>query len=238
MKNTLNLNTHTLKAAALAVSLAVGVTNVMAAEGEAPAEMPATATYNDTAWQTPVAAEFSKLDTSGNGLVMPNEAMKGKAFNAKTFAKADADHDGSIDLNEYIYFKTGAWPVVAQPVLAVDKPAEQPLAAGTEYHTADAVDTAEPESNMQMTKEINADAGTTKTTVGSVIEDSVITTKAKAKILATEHLKTLQISVETHLGEVILSGFVDSAMAKAKAEEVVLSIEGVKSVKNGLEVRS
>lgn len=234
MKDTLNLNTHTLKAAALAVALAIGVTNVMAAEGEAPAQVPATATYNDTDWQTPVAAEFSKLDTSGNGLVMPNEAMKGKAFNAKTFAKADADHDGSIDLNEYVYFKTGAWPVVAQPVLAVEKP----LAAGTEYHTADVADTAEPKSNMQMTKEISADAGTTKTTVGSVIDDSVITTKAKAKILATEHLKTLQISVETHLGEVILSGFVDSAMAKAKAEEVVLSIEGVKSVKNGLEVRS
>lgn len=238
MKDTLNLNTHTLKAAALAVALAIGVTNVMAAEGEAPAQVPDTATYNDTNWQTPVAAEFSKLDTSGNGLVMPNEAMKGKAFNAKTFAKADVDHDGSIDLNEYVYFKTGAWPVVAQPVLGVDKPVEQPLAAGTEYHTADAAGTAEPESNMQMTKEISADAGTTKTTVGSVIDDSVITTKAKAKILATEHLKTLQISVETHLGEVILSGFVDSAMAKAKAEEVVLSIEGVKSVKNGLEVRS
>lgn len=59
-----------------------------------------------------------------------------------------------------------------------------------------------------------------------------------AKILATEHLKTLQISVETYLGEVVLSGFVDSAMAKVKADDVVLSIEGVKSVKNGLEVRS
>ena len=234
MIGTFYLNTHTLKKVALAVALSISVTNVMAVEGE----VPATATYNYTNWQTPVAAEFSKLDTSGNGLVMPNEAMRGKVFNAKTFAKADVDHDGSIDLNEYVYFKTGAWPVVAQPVLAVDKPVTHPLAAGTEYHTADSAGTAEPESNMQMNKEISGDAGTTKTTVGDVIDDSVITTKAKAKILATEHLKTLQISVETHLGVVILSGFVDSAMSKTKAEEVVLSIEGVKSVKNGLEVRS
>ncbi len=240
MKDTLNLNIYTLRAAALAVALAISVTNVMAVEGQ----VPATATFNDTSWQTPLAAEFSKLDTSGNGLVMLNEAMRGKAFNAKTFAKADLDHDGSIDLNEYVYFKTGVWPVVAQPDLAVGKLVEKPLTTGTEYHITDAAgtpelhETAETESNMQMTKEISADAGTTKTNVGSVIDDSVITTKAKAKILATEHLKTLQISVETHLGEVILSGFVDSPMAKAKAEEVVLSIEGVKSVKNSLEVRS
>jgi hyperosmotically inducible protein len=66
----------------------------------------------------------------------------------------------------------------------------------------------------------------------------VITTKAKAKILETKGLKSLQISVETHQGEVLLSGFVDSAEAKAKAEEVVSQIEGVKSVKNSLEVKS
>lgn len=152
MKNTLNINAHTLKAAALAVALVTVVTNVMAAEGVAPGEVSARATYNDTDWQTPLAAEFSKLDTSGNGLVMPNEAMKGKAFNAKTFAKADVDNDGSIDLSEYVYFKTGKWPVTDQPALTVDKQVEQPLAAGTEYHTPDVAHTAEPENNMQMAK--------------------------------------------------------------------------------------
>ena len=71
-----------------------------------------------------------------------------------------------------------------------------------------------------------------------VIADSTITTKAKAKILGTKGLKSLQISVETHEGEVILSGFVDSEAAKARAQEVVAKIEGVKSVKNSLEVKS
>lgn len=77
-----------------------------------------------------------------------------------------------------------------------------------------------------------------KKVVKTVVADSVITTKAKAEILGTKDLKSLQISVETHKGEVILSGFVDSAAAKAKAEEVVSKIEGVTSVKNSLEVRS
>jgi hyperosmotically inducible protein len=71
-----------------------------------------------------------------------------------------------------------------------------------------------------------------------VVSDSVITTKAKAEILGTKDLKSLQISVETHKGIVLLSGFVDSETAKAKAEEVVSKIDGVKSVSNGLVVKS
>ena len=66
----------------------------------------------------------------------------------------------------------------------------------------------------------------------------MITSKAKAEILGTEGLKSLQISVETHKGEVILSGFVDNEAAKTKAGEVVSKIEGVKTVKNSLEVKS
>jgi hyperosmotically inducible periplasmic protein len=74
--------------------------------------------------------------------------------------------------------------------------------------------------------------------VERVIDDSVITTKAKAELLAAKDLKSLQISVETHKGEVILSGFVDNAAMKAKAENIVAKIDGVKSVKNSIEVKS
>jgi hyperosmotically inducible protein len=73
--------------------------------------------------------------------------------------------------------------------------------------------------------------------VARVVDDSVITAKAKAEILATKDLKSLQVSVETRKGEVILSGFVDNEAAKMKAEEVVSKIDGVKSVKNSLEVK-
>ena len=222
MKSEIKINTHTLKLAALAITLVFGASSVLAAE-----EVAETATYTNSDWQTPLAAEFSKLDTSGNGLLKPNEAMKNKAFNAKTFAKADVDHDGSIDQNEYVYFKTGAWPVVVEPSAAVVNAAK--------------LDTLQLDKSMETTSsdtQGNMVVAEKKSTVGNVIDDSIITTKAKAKILATEDLKSLQISVETHQGEVILSGFVDNEAAKMKAEEVVSKIEGVKSDKNGLEIRS
>ncbi len=49
-----------------------------------------------------------------------------------------------------------------------------------------------------------------KTTVGTEIDDSVITTKAKSALLKDTGLESCDIKVETHKGEVQLSGFVDS----------------------------
>ena len=63
-------------------------------------------TYKNETWQTPLAIEFNKLDTTGNGLLLPGEASKGKVFNKKSFAEADTDHDGTIDQNEYVQYKT------------------------------------------------------------------------------------------------------------------------------------
>lgn len=211
----------------LATSLAIGLTttmSVIAAETYDTEPHRDISTYSDTSWQTPEAAEFSKLDTSGNGLLKPNEAMRGKAFNSRTFAKADADHDGTIDQNEYIYYKTGAWPAAHTATVTQTNPIQpnEPMAepmAGTAKQ--DDMATNEP-----------------KRSVGEVIDDSVITAKIKAAILRTENLKTLQISVETRQGEVTLSGVVDNAASKMKAEEVVRSVGGVNSVVNNLEVRA
>ena len=72
-------------------------------------------TYNNDNWQTPEVIEFNKLDSTGNGLLMPNEASRGKAFNKVTFKQADTDNDGSLDINEYIFFKTGKMPERAKP---------------------------------------------------------------------------------------------------------------------------
>lgn len=98
---------YTLKTATfvLAIALNASAASVMALEAY---ETDNATITND--WQTPLAAEFSKLDTSGNGLVMPNEASKDKAFNKKTFAAADADHDGTIDQAEYIQYKSVTAP--------------------------------------------------------------------------------------------------------------------------------
>lgn len=73
--------------------------------------------------------------------------------------------------------------------------------------------------------------------IKSVMSDSWITTKVKARLLEEEALKSLKISVETHKGQVLLSGFVSDASLKAKAEELVSGVEGVKSVKNAIVVK-
>lgn len=74
--------------------------------------------------------------------------------------------------------------------------------------------------------------------IKTAMSDSWITTKAKAMLLEEASLRAFKISVETHKGEVILSGFVDDAQLKAKAETIVAAIDGVRSVKNAIEVKS
>jgi len=84
---------------------------------------------------------------------------------------------------------------------------------------------------------VNYKSGAQKTAAKRVVSDSVITSKAKANLLAERNFKSTQISVKTFNGVVILSGFVDDELSKAKAEEIVNKIEGVKSIKNSLVVK-
>lgn len=134
---------QSLKPLSLALLLGTSSVILMAAEMvDEPATMPASADvinsetsvvntapeiYSNENWQTPVVIEFTKLDISGNGLLLPKEASKGKAFNKKTFAQADADHDGSIDQNEYVFFKTGKMPEATKPASVM--PANSPVDA-------------------------------------------------------------------------------------------------------------
>ena len=72
---------------------------------------------------------------------------------------------------------------------------------------------------------------------GEYLDDSVITTKVKTAIFQEPTLKSTEISVETFKGIVQLSGFVSSKADIDKATEVARSVEGVKSVKNALQVK-
>jgi osmotically-inducible protein OsmY len=72
---------------------------------------------------------------------------------------------------------------------------------------------------------------------GQYLDDSVITTRVKAAIFDESTLKSLQITVETFRGIVILSGFVDSAHSSTKAAEVAKHVSGVADVKNALIVK-
>jgi hyperosmotically inducible protein len=70
--------------------------------------------------------------------------------------------------------------------------------------------------------------------VKRVASDSYITSKVKGNLLKDEGLKSLNVSVKTHQGIVLLSGFVETEDQIQQAEKVAAGTEGVKSVKNSL----
>lgn len=74
--------------------------------------------------------------------------------------------------------------------------------------------------------------------VGRAIDDTVITAKVKGALIADAVTKAHQINVETRHGEVLLSGFVDSKEARSRAAELARTVEGVRNVKNSIELRS
>ena len=72
---------------------------------------------------------------------------------------------------------------------------------------------------------------------GEYVDDTVITSKVKAKILDEPGLKSAEINVETFKGVVQLSGFVSTQANINKAAELARGVAGVKSVKNDMRVK-
>ncbi len=70
------------------------------------------------------------------------------------------------------------------------------------------------------------------------LDDTEITARVKAAILAEPGLRSLQISVETHSGIVTLTGSVDSPATFDKVAAMALAVKGVKDVRNELVVVS
>jgi hyperosmotically inducible protein len=97
-----------------------------------------------------------------------------------------------------------------------------PLTAGAQDKMDKAVD---------KTKEVAKDAKV-------AVTDSWVTSKTKIALFADDRVKGAQVKVETKAGVVYLRGKVDSAEAKAAATSVAQGIDGVKSVKNDLQVVS
>lgn len=62
--------------------------------------------------------------------------------------------------------------------------------------------------------------------------DPWITTKVKKSLLTSEDVDGLDVNVDTVDGRVTLHGRVDSAQAKARAEELAAKIEGIHAVRN------
>jgi len=79
-------------------------------------------------------------------------------------------------------------------------------------------------------------AQTTTQEAKTMVTDSWVTSKTKISLFADERVKGTQVSVDTAKGVVHLRGKVDSAEAKSAASDIAQGVEGVKSVKNDLQV--
>jgi len=71
-------------------------------------------------------------------------------------------------------------------------------------------------------------------TVGNTIDDGIVTTTVKAALLSDAKVKSADVTVVTHKGEVQLSGFVDNQGQIDRAIEVASAVAGVKRVNNEL----
>ena len=78
----------------------------------------------------------------------------------------------------------------------------------------------------------------TKESTGEYIDDASITTKVKASFVKDPLVKAIDVKVDTFKGTVQLSGFVDTAEQKARAEQLAASTNGVSAVKNNITVKT
>ncbi len=78
--------------------------------------------------------------------------------------------------------------------------------------------------------------GSEQSGAGRYIDDAMITAKVKAALAQDPGASALAIKVETTKGMVQLSGSVDSAEEKTKAESIARGVDGVKDVENELKL--
>jgi hyperosmotically inducible protein len=77
----------------------------------------------------------------------------------------------------------------------------------------------------------------THDSTGQYIDDSVITTKVKSKIVDDLALKGFEIKVETFKGVVQLSGFVSTQANIDKATADASQVQGVITVQNNMQLK-
>lgn len=83
----------------------------------------------------------------------------------------------------------------------------------------------------------SASAPPASTTIGTEIDDSVISTHVKSVLLADPDIKGFDFKVATHKGEVQLSGFVDNQAQLDRALAVTRAVPGVKSIDNKVSLK-
>lgn len=74
-------------------------------------------------------------------------------------------------------------------------------------------------------------------TLGEHIDDTTITATVKAKLAAEKGTTLTRVQVDTNRGLVQLTGVVETAADRAKAEQIARSVGGVKGVRNNLQTQ-
>jgi hyperosmotically inducible protein len=98
--------------------------------------------------------------------------------------------------------------------------------------------TASQPADQTATAKIEAKTSQAADKVAMVADDTAITAKVKAAILAEPGLKSLQINVDTKDATVTLTGNVDSDMLRDRAKQIATSTEGVRNVVDNLTVKT
>jgi hyperosmotically inducible protein len=80
-------------------------------------------------------------------------------------------------------------------------------------------------------------APSAKTTLGTEIDDSLLTARVKAALLDNSDVKSLDLTVETRKGAVMLSGFVDNQAQIDLALAITRDVPGVVTVSNGVSLK-
>lgn len=76
------------------------------------------------------------------------------------------------------------------------------------------------------------------TTVGTQIDDTVVTAGVKSALLTDPDIKSFDLKVETRKGEVQLSGFAQNQAQIDRAVALARDVKGVKSVLNNLSLKA
>lgn len=131
-------------------------------------------------------------------------------FVAPTFNAFDNNSDGSISLEE---FQAQGGLIKA-------------------FHEGDI------NRDLRLSKDelAKASASNDRIMSNNFVDDAWITTKVKTMLLKDDIIKGLSVNVETSKGTVLLSGWVNNEAQIVHAEQVARGIEGVKSVRNDLQI--
>ena len=78
------------------------------------------------------------------------------------------------------------------------------------------------------------EVGTDDRSAGTQLDDAAITSKVKSKLLADDHVKGLDVNVDTFEGVVTLHGHVQDDATRRRAVEIARGVKGVRDVRDNL----